>query len=99
MSEQTHSRVEAIYGLEIAPGYVDRYLAKFVNSGQETEEPVSPGGPDNLFEPAAESYGAHGIFHGSAGRCSHLTCLDLHRGAVAMGVTAVAFGWMRGRDR
>ena len=94
--------VKAIYGQEIAPGYADRYLAKFAYSGQETEEPVSPDRPDNLFEPAAEPYAAHGIFDDRASDFSGLTWLDLHPGAVALGITAVAaviFGWMRGRAR
>ena len=94
--------VKAIYGQEIVPGYADRYLAKFAYSGQETEEPVSPDRPDNLFEPAAEPYAAHGIFGDRASNFSGLTWLDLHRGAVALGVTAVAavaLGLMRGLRR
>ena len=41
--------VKAIYGQELAPGYADKYLAKFAYGGQETDQPVSPDRPDNLF--------------------------------------------------
>lgn len=94
--------VKAIYGQEIAPGYADRYLAKFAYSGQETEQPVSPDRPDNLFEPAPEQYAAHGIFDDRASNSSPLTWMDLHRRAVTLSATVLAgavFSLIRGRRR
>lgn len=84
------STAKAIYGQELAPGYADKYLAKFAYSGQETCEPIAPDRPDNLFEPAAGQFGAHGIFDDRARSVSPLTWLDLHRGAAAIGVAAFA---------
>lgn len=94
--------IKAIYGQELAPGYADRYLAKFAYSGQETEEAVSRDRPDNLFEPAAEPYAAHGIFDSRARNFSPLTWIDLHRGALALGSLVLAgtvLGCVRGRGR
>jgi hypothetical protein len=90
--------VKAIYGEKVAAGYADKYLAKFAYTGQETDEPVSPDRPDNLFEPAAEQYGAHGIFDERASDFSPMAWIDLHRGAVALGAAVFAgtlIGFMR----
>jgi NAD(P)-dependent dehydrogenase (short-subunit alcohol dehydrogenase family) len=82
--------VKAIYGEMIAPGYADRYLAEFAYSGQETDQPVAPDRPDNLFEPASGDYSAHGEFDGRSSRFSPLTWMDLHRGVVGAGAAALA---------
>lgn len=82
--------VKAIYGQMIAPGYADRYLAKFAWDGQETDQPVAPDRPDDLFKPAAGDYGAHGIFDQRASSVSPFSWLDLHRGLVGVGAAAVA---------
>jgi NAD(P)-dependent dehydrogenase (short-subunit alcohol dehydrogenase family) len=54
--------VRAIFGNAVAPGLVDRFLARDGYSSQQTDEPVEPDRDDNLFEPAAGDYGAHGPF-------------------------------------
>lgn len=82
--------VKAIYGQMAAPGYADEYLAKAGYSGQETQQPVPPDRPDNLFEPAPGDYSAHGIFDNRATDSSPLTWMDLHRGLMAGGAAAVA---------
>ncbi len=82
--------VKAIYGQMIAPGYADKYLAKFAWDGQETDEPVAPGRPDNLFEAADADYGSHGIFDRRASGISPLSWMDLHRGIVGVGAAAIA---------
>ncbi len=96
------STVKAIYGQKLAPGYADKYLAEFAYSGQETDQPVSADRPDNLFEPAAEQYAAHGIFDDRASTFSPMTWIDLHRSGVVLSAAALAgvvFGLMRGRGR
>ena len=45
--------VRAIVGNAIAPGLADRYLARNGYDAQQTDEPVDPDRPDNLFEPVA----------------------------------------------
>jgi len=41
----------AILGNRIAPSIADRYLARTGFNGQQTDEPVDPNRPNNLFEP------------------------------------------------
>ncbi len=87
--------VKAIYGQELVPGYADRYLAENAYEGQETSQPVAADRPDNLFEPAAGDYAAHGIFGKRASTFSLQSWMDLHRGSVAAiagGLTALALG-------
>lgn len=68
--------VMAIYGNEFAPGIADKYLASNAYSGQQTSEEVSPDRPDNLFEPVAAEFGAHGIFDDRAKSSSIQSSLD-----------------------
>jgi NAD(P)-dependent dehydrogenase (short-subunit alcohol dehydrogenase family) len=69
--------VAAIYGNEIAPGLADRYLADNAYNGQQTSQLVSDDRPDNLFEPVAGDYSAHGIFDGQAKEESLQSSLNL----------------------
>ena len=85
--------VEAIYGQEIAPSYADRYLAKNAYDGQQTDEPVSPHRPNNLFEPVEGDYAAHGIFDSRAKDFSVQNVLNLspYRNVLAVaGAVALA---------
>jgi short-subunit dehydrogenase len=56
------STLEAIWGNKVAPGLLDRYLARTGYDAQQTNQPVSPDRPSNLFEPVPGDPGAHGIF-------------------------------------
>jgi len=60
------STVEAILGTKVAPGLLDRYLAKTGYSGQQTDEPANPNRPNNLWEPLPGDRGAHGSFDNRA---------------------------------
>jgi short-subunit dehydrogenase len=87
------STSKAIYGQTIAPGFADRYLGHMGYSGQQTDEPVKPDRPDNLFEPAPGDWAAHGEFTGRAKDFSLMTWLDMHRapvGAVLAGLLNLA---------
>jgi NAD(P)-dependent dehydrogenase (short-subunit alcohol dehydrogenase family) len=81
--------VKAIYGQMIAPGYADKYLAKFAWDGQETDQPVGPNRPDDLFGSAPGDYGSHGIFDRRASGISPFSWMDLHRGIVGLGAAAI----------
>jgi hypothetical protein len=90
--------VKAIYGQDVAPGFADRYLGRNGYDSQQTEEPVSPNRPDNLFESVPGPYGAHGIFSDRAKSFSVQNWANLHRGmvsAVGAGVAALAFALVR----
>ena len=78
------SSVGAIVGNKMAPGLLDKYLAKSGFRSQQTSEPEDPTRPDNLWEPldANEDHGAHGHFDSRAHRFSVQTWADLHRGTL-----------------
>jgi hypothetical protein len=58
--------VKAIIANRIAPGLLDRYLAKSGYTGQLSDQPSDPDAPGNLFEPVTGAYGAHGRFDDQA---------------------------------
>lgn len=64
------STVGTILGQRIAPALLDRYLARTGYDAQQTDQPVSPDRPANLWEPVdgpdGGDYGAHGVFDDQA---------------------------------
>jgi NAD(P)-dependent dehydrogenase (short-subunit alcohol dehydrogenase family) len=80
--------VKVVLAEKLAPGLVDRYLARTGFDSQQTEEPVDHGRPDNLFDSTAGDYGAHGTFDAKAKDRSIQLWLNLHRGTLAAGVLA-----------
>jgi short-subunit dehydrogenase len=84
--------VKAIYGQDVAPGFADWYLGRNGYESQQTEEPVSPSRPDNLFDSVPGPYGARGIFSDRAKSFSIQNWANLHRGIVsAVGAGAAVF--------
>jgi hypothetical protein len=80
--------VEATIGNTLAPGFVDRYLARAGYDSQQTAEPVPPNRPDNLFESVHRDAGAHGRFDSRARSSSTLLWVLMHQRVLA-GVAAV----------
>jgi hypothetical protein len=91
--------VKVILGNSVAPGVVDRYLAKNGYDAQQRDEPHDPSRPDNLFEPVDEDRGAHGPFDGESRERSIQAALSRHRRALGLGaaVSAAAAGILRRR--
>jgi hypothetical protein len=60
--------LQTIVGNIVAPGLLDRFLAKKAYSGQKTQAPAIPDKDDNLFDPvhSAESHSTHGRFDDKA---------------------------------
>ncbi len=56
------SSVVVILGNKLLPGLGDWYLAKTGYSAQQTDQPVEPDRPNNLYEPVPGDHGAHGNF-------------------------------------
>ena len=56
------STLATIFGNQLVPGLLDRYLARTGINSQQTDEPVDPGRPDNLLAPIPGDRGAHGRF-------------------------------------
>jgi len=75
--------LKTVIGNRIAPWLGDLYLARSGYEAQQTDEPVAPGRPDNLFEPVPGDHGTRGRFSEGARARSAVTWLSCHRGAVA----------------
>ena len=74
--------VKAIIANRIAPGLLDRYLAKSGYTGQLSDQPSDPDAPGNLFEPVTGAYGAHGRFDDQARTGSWEMVASRHHKAV-----------------
>lgn len=73
--------VKAILANRLAPGLIDRYLARAGYNGQLTGETISDDSPSNLFEPVPGEYGAHGRFDAESRAASWEMFTDRHRSA------------------
>jgi NAD(P)-dependent dehydrogenase (short-subunit alcohol dehydrogenase family) len=91
--------VAAIVGQSLAPGLLDRYLARTGYYSQQTDDPASPVRRDNLDAPLPGDLGAHGRFDARAHGRSPQALLSRHRralaGALAAGAGAVALAIRR----
>ena len=81
----------------VAPGLLDRYLARSGLASQQTPQPADPDRPDDLFRPVDD--GAHGGdrgAHGAFDRRAHQRSVQLwcshHHGLLLGGLTAAAAG-------
>ncbi|HZK92209.1 MAG TPA: SDR family oxidoreductase [Stellaceae bacterium] len=84
--------VKAIIANKLAPGLLDRYLAKAGYSGQLTDEPLPADAPVNLFKTADGDYGAHGRFDDRAHAISYEAVAARHRGAIALALLGLGIG-------
>ncbi len=85
--------LKAILANRIAPGLIDRYLAKSGYSGQLTDQPSDPDAPGNLFDPVPGAYGAHGRFDDRASARSYEMFTSRHRTAAwAVALVGIAAG-------
>ncbi|MFI5890085.1 SDR family oxidoreductase [Actinoplanes sp. NPDC051513] len=81
----------------VAPGILDRYLARTGVDSQQTDQPHDPSDPGNLWTPAdgesGEDYGAHGEFDDRSKQRSLQVWASQHHGLLgAAGATALAVG-------
>ncbi len=60
------STIKALFGQIVAPGLLDRLLAKSGYSGQQYDGAADPHKPDNLESPLPGDWGAHGAFDARA---------------------------------
>ena len=96
-----HDRREPLVGLptvgailadKVAPALLDRYLARTNYEAQQTDRPLDPDRPHNLWQPVdtERDFGARGDFSGKAKERSRQWWLATHRGLVAAGAGVVA---------
>ncbi|MDQ3826122.1 MAG: short-chain dehydrogenase, partial [Actinomycetota bacterium] len=92
---------------KVAPGILDRYLARTGYQSQQTDQPRDPNQPVNLWEPAdgptGRDFDTHGIFDAKSTSRSYQLWASQHHGLLATvgaGVTAlIAVLTTRGRTR
>ena len=91
--------VQAIVGDKLAPGLLDRYLARTGYDSQMVDDPVEPGRADNLFDPVPGEFAAHGRFDRNARPHSLQLWLSMNRrwlgAGVATALAALAWGTRR----
>jgi NAD(P)-dependent dehydrogenase (short-subunit alcohol dehydrogenase family) len=73
-----------ILGNLVAPGIMDRFLARTAYTGQETDQPVGPDRQDNLFQPVRRLHRTRGSFESEA----HRRAVLVPGQAVRLGVIA-----------
>ena len=87
------STVGTLLANAVAPGILDRYLARTGFSSQQTGTPRDPDDPVNLWEPAdgpdGRDFGAHGAFDDKATSRSLQVWASQHHSAVIAGMGAV----------
>jgi NAD(P)-dependent dehydrogenase (short-subunit alcohol dehydrogenase family) len=85
--------IQAILGTMVAPGLLDRYLARTAYDQQlDPSDPVRPGDPDILDAPADQDRGARGRF-GARARSSLIDADPAYlRGGLALGGLALLAG-------
>jgi short-subunit dehydrogenase len=88
--------LKAILANRIAPGLIDRYLARAGYTGQLTDEKSGPGAPSNLFEAVKGNYGAHGRFDNRSRSGSWEMFTSRHRDAMW---AAIALGAIFGAQQ
>jgi NAD(P)-dependent dehydrogenase (short-subunit alcohol dehydrogenase family) len=84
---------KAIWGEKFVPGYIDHVLADAGYDSQQYNGPVSPDRQNNLWEPVAGDWGAHGDFDDRAQDSSWQLWAEMHRGSLGLagaGVVGVA---------
>ena len=78
----------------VAPGLLDRYLARTGFKSQQTDQRRDPDQPENLWAPAddGEDFGAHGDFDAGSHRRSPQVWASQHHGLLAAGAAVALAG-------
>ncbi|SFW85898.1 SDR family oxidoreductase [Amycolatopsis australiensis] len=98
------STVGTLVANAVAPGILDRYLARTGYKSQQTGEPKPPAQPANLWAPADRDrdFGAHGEFDDQSTPRSFQLWASRHHGLLAAGGSALAATalavWRRARS-
>jgi short-subunit dehydrogenase len=84
------STVGTVVANRIAPGLLDRYLARSAIRSQQVNEPLDRDRPFNLYEPVPGDHGAHGVFDDRAHDRSTQLWMSKHKRFVTGAAVAVA---------
>jgi NAD(P)-dependent dehydrogenase (short-subunit alcohol dehydrogenase family) len=96
------STAATLFANAIAPGLLDRYLARTGFDSQQTDQPHDPDAPANLFAAAdrGRDFGMHGIFGAQTISRDPQLWASRHHGALAAAGAAAAaalLGWRASR--
>jgi short-subunit dehydrogenase len=97
--------VYTILGNQVAPAFLDRYLARTGIAGQQTDSDARPDDPQNLWQPAdgagGRDFGADGRFTEGSWTRDPQVWASRHHGVVAVvpGAAAVGAAALLGRRR
>ena len=80
----------AIIADKLAPGLLDRYLARTGFDSQQYDGKEDPNRPDNLWQPVPGDHGAHGTFDARSKSWSPQLWASEHRGLLTTAVVALA---------
>lgn len=78
---------------KIAPGLLDRYLARTGIQGQQADRPLEPGRRDNLWEPVPGDHGAHGEFDARSRSSAPHWWLNRNRRWIGAAAAAAGGAW------
>ncbi|MCQ4083756.1 SDR family oxidoreductase [Streptomyces sp. RB6PN25] len=85
----------------VAPGLLDRYLARTGYASQQTDEPKPPDSRDNLWQPlddaCGQDFGAHGRFDETAKAHAVQAWASRHHGTLALAGLGTVAGVVAGR--
>ncbi len=82
--------VKAILANKLVPGLLDAYLARTNYEAQQTDQPVRPDRPSNLFRPARGWHATRGTFGRGARSRSRQLWLSMNRRPLAAAVAVFA---------
>jgi NAD(P)-dependent dehydrogenase (short-subunit alcohol dehydrogenase family) len=85
----------AIVADKIAPGLLDRYLARTGYDSQQYDGAEDPNRPENLWQPVPGDHGAHGAFDAHARSWSPQWWSSEHRGLVAFAAVTLVISGLR----
>jgi NADP-dependent 3-hydroxy acid dehydrogenase YdfG len=93
--------LKAVIGQKFIPGPLDHYVAATCYEGQQTDQPVEPNRPDNLYSPLPGDPGCHGAFDARSRATSLQLWLRTHGAALATAagaatLTVLASRWRSG---
>lgn len=87
----------------VAPGLLDRYLARTGMKAQQTEDPQDPAAPKNLWHPAdgpdGEDFGPHGEFDAQSHSWDPQLWASQHHATFGLAAAAIAAGGFLRRRR
>lgn len=93
------SSMKAILANKVAPGCLDRYLARTAYGAQQRDELADPLRPANLWQPVPGAHRLRGPFERQAKKRSAALWLDMHRGTVLGASVAIALVALATRGR